>query len=458
MIAALALITFSLLLGVHLSHRSPLLATIARADASETRTGSPTSLVRADARVDSCLETDWDHPAAALAAPGIITICSVDRANRDRSPSWLMQSRAMARPLVSDHGIVGISKATGRWEGVRAPYWWQSAMVLDDLIRFWQTTHSRSVANQQLLATIYRDNIDHAHGDFIDRWSDDTAWWGITWLAAARYEQTLGDSVQAREFLATAEADAASITAQPKSCGGIEWEPGYPANTISNSEYITLEARLATTLAQPGRLQDRAMADQDRQLALSDYHWLRGSGLINLTTGAVADTDNSACQAINGPLDYTEGETIAALAALSASTGNQRYSDQAQRFISYLLDPDHHLIARSDILAESCELVSPHCYKIRRWRDLAAYKSVVIDAIGDWQAVTDSSRYNWWLQDQALFVTSDAAKSSCHQRCLISMYWAHPTPHHSVIRPSAASQASGLAALTAAIGAPVARF
>jgi hypothetical protein len=68
---------------------------------------------------------------------------------------------------------------------------------------------------------------------------DDTGWWALAWLAAARYELIVRrDDADAIRFLAVSEWDADYIARQPRRCGGIVWRLGTPPDTVANAEYI----------------------------------------------------------------------------------------------------------------------------------------------------------------------------------------------------------------------------
>jgi hypothetical protein len=87
--------------------------------------------------------------------------------------------------------------------GWKAPQWWQSALSFTALARYLQQTRSTQVAYQELVDETYALNIvkpgTREPRNFANQFMDDTAWWGIGWLAAVRYELTVRhDAARAR--------------------------------------------------------------------------------------------------------------------------------------------------------------------------------------------------------------------------------------------------------------------
>jgi hypothetical protein len=111
--------------------------------------------------------------------------------------------------------------------------------------------HDTNPIYQQVLVSTYERNVyrqrSPAPRDFALKFMDDTAWWGLAWLDASRYELAQRhDAAPAAKFLAVAEYDARYIAAQPKSCGGIPWERGCPPDTVTSAEFIGLTAGLSS--------------------------------------------------------------------------------------------------------------------------------------------------------------------------------------------------------------------
>src|SRR5207245_6444604 len=102
-------------------------------------------------------------------------------------------------------------------------------------VRYLERTHSTSPAYERSIRLLYSHNVvrpnTHAPLDFANWFSDDTGWWGVAWLEAAKYEiRVRHDSVEAAKFLEVAEWEANFLGQQPKSCGGIQWGMGKPPN------------------------------------------------------------------------------------------------------------------------------------------------------------------------------------------------------------------------------------
>lgn len=91
---------------------------------------------------------------------------------------------------------------------------------------------------------------------------DDTAWWGMGWLDAARHEVTVRHDVSdADRYLSLAEADASYIYSRPRPCHtqGIEWQVDYPADAIANEEFVAYAAQLSAP--SPARREPSQSAD-----------------------------------------------------------------------------------------------------------------------------------------------------------------------------------------------------
>jgi hypothetical protein len=170
-----------------------------------------------------------------------------------------------------DGSVVGWLASTGLWsrpyhpKGMppnwKAPQWWQSALSFTTLVRYLQQTHSTQAAYQQLIAHTYSLNISlpgtHEPYNFANQFMDDTAWWGMGWLDAARYEVTVRrDTSDADRYLSLAEADVRYIYSRPRPCHtqGIEWQVDYPPDAIANEEFVAYAAQLSALRSASGAL------------------------------------------------------------------------------------------------------------------------------------------------------------------------------------------------------------
>lgn len=370
-----------------------------------------------------------------------------------------------------DHSAVGWDPGSGLWtreyrpigvaRGWRAPWWWQSALALGSLTRYLTQTRDDAPFYRALIADTYAAGVrmpgtDSPH-DFANQFMDDTAWWGIAWLQAARYELVVvHDVATARRYLAVAEWDARHIERSPRACGGIEWQVRYPTDTITNAEFISLTARLAQVLDGPGPLHDPVAArgwlsDGTRALA-----WLERSGLIHPGRGTVADAMTARCRVVGGPVDYTEGEVADALVQIGRASGEFVYLDQAAAFINRVLDPSLGMLG-GGILQQPCESANGLCAQNPHAYDSAAYKGLFVASVLDWSQATGATTYDGFLEQQASAVLANSAgngfvRSSCAtpERCQLGFYWSRRVPPSRLpILDTAGTQESGLTALTA---------
>lgn len=168
-------------------------------------------------------------------------------ARRPRTGSPPAFSIAARRGIVEliggggDDSPVAWDPKRGLWWSKNSPaHWWQSALGLRTLVRYLERTGNTNPVYQQLILAIYSRNVLTPHADattnFVNRFLDDTAWWGLAWLEAAKYElRYRHDLSDTATFLGLAEWDANAVADAPKRCGGIEWERGYPPDTIATA-------------------------------------------------------------------------------------------------------------------------------------------------------------------------------------------------------------------------------
>lgn len=346
-----------------------------------------------------------------------------------------------------------------------SPYWWQSALDLRALIHYLQVTHDSNPVYQRVIVQTYQRNIRRPGTpvplNFGNKFMDDTAWWGLAWLEAARYELSVrGNRALASRFLKVAAWTANYIWQQPRPCNqpGIEWETGFPADTITNAEFIALAGELAQFLQRPGPFQDTAAASTWTTRAWQILWWLRHVNLANIHTGHVYDGYSSACRIIGGSLVYTEGEMADALVQLGLATGQRFYFAQAKRFIDYAFKPRSRMIA-GGVLQQPCEAEAQRCLNLITLADSTVYKGLYVAAVADWQAATGSHSYDDFLRRQGQAVIENAASNGSRATncqtphdCQLAFYWARPiSPASQPVTPG--SQFSGLEALTSALAA-----
>jgi hypothetical protein len=365
-----------------------------------------------------------------------------------------------------DSSPVSWDPDTGLWdyvpsaEGLHAPTWWQSALVMDAVVRYASAFHVTNPEIQNLLETVYRLNVSKpgtsAPQDFEDVFMDDTAWWGIAWVDAARYEErVLHDDSEAAAFVKVAEAIARWLEAQPKRCGdaSIPFRDGYTPNTITDAEFVDLVAQLGQMRSR-GPLADPRLAREWTSDAQQTLHWLESVKLINVSTGGLYRTEDNHCRPVGQPQTYTEGEVAAALVQMGTLTHHPAYIAQAATFINRVLEPGHGMLANG-VLQEQCEAKAHEC--LGHSYNITIYKGLFDDAVADWTQATHSTTYDSFLHAQAQAVIRNAtgvANDHCATAttCQLSLYWARRVPvDHEPLVTTAGSQASGLSALVNAL-------
>jgi hypothetical protein len=380
----------------------------------------------------------------------------------------LVASRAVAELIGSgDHSKVAWDPKRGLWWSANInAHWWQSALALRTLVRYLEHTGNTDPIFQHIILGTYEHNILTPHADattnFVNKYMDDTVWWGLAWLEAAKYELRYRHDVDhAATFLRLAEWDATAVQNDPKRCGGIEWEIGYPPDTVTSAEYIALTAELYQ-LRSTGTFADSQLAAQWLSEARSTLDWLVTSRLVNLSAGTVFDKLNGTCSKLIGtPMTYTEGQVAEALVQLGIALHDRSYFAEANRFLKYTISPWSGLVNHG-ILQEACESWNGMCENSHRAYDLPSYKGIFVQAVYDWSVATGSSAYRSFLLAQAQAVLHNALSdgdrpSECRtpSGCQFGFHWALPVaPIASRIGVTAATQTSAVDALTAVLPGP----
>lgn len=348
-----------------------------------------------------------------------------------------------------------------------SPYWWQSALELRALIAYLTATHDSNPVYQQIIEQTFQKNINRPGTpvpvNFGNKFMDDTAWWGLAWLDAARYELNVrGDQALAAKYLNVAKWVANYVWSQPRPChqAGIEWESGSPSNTDTNAEFIALAGGLASLLRQPGPFQDAAAARTLSNRGWQILWWLRHVDLANVHTGHVYDSYDATCKIVGGATVYTEGEMADALVQMGLATGQHSYFWEAGQFINYAFKPQSQMIYNG-VLQQPCEAQAQRCLNLDSVHDSVVYKGLFVAAVADWEAATGSHVYDGFLQRQGQAVIDNAASNgteltNCQtpHDCQLGFYWARPiSPEDTGLNLTPGSQYSGLEALTAALTA-----
>ncbi len=357
---------------------------------------------------------------------------------------------------------------TGLWGGHLVSHWWQSAMAMRTLVRYLNATHNTNPGFQTILMRTYTRELFNpfaiASPYFVNMFGDDTAWWGLAWLEAAKWELNVRhDVASATRFVKLAEYDADYIAKQPKACGGgVEWKIGYPPDTVTNAEYATLVAALYSFTNGPGPVHN---ADASRWLAEAQttIAWLENKHLINARTGTVRDTLNPTCkQLLAGGITYTQGQVADALVQLGVALHDSRYFKQADAFLKWSLSKKSGEVSGQGIIQEPCERNRDACTGDPTALDVISWKGILVEAISDYTTATGSPEYRQFLLHQAHVIVDNAISDGNNQpgncdtpaTCQFVFYWAWPLSPVRSGFVDHATQMDALDALTAALAIP----
>lgn len=361
-----------------------------------------------------------------------------------------------------DHSFLSWNPSTGLWGGHTKPNWWQSALTLMTLIDYAERSHSASPSYQRVLSRLYEYNIHKVRPSarhFANEFMDDTAWWGLAWLQASKYELYYRhDPGDAARFLGVAEWDARYINAVPKQCGGIRWAVNRPPDAVTSAEFIALAAELTSYRNSPGPFHDPQKASIWLADASAALAWLEQTRLVNLRAGTVIDGLTASCQRTGGAMTYTEGQMADALVQLGNAVHDPTYYAYAAHFLRYALTPGSGLSFHG-ILQERCERRRGRCDHLGYRLDLTAYKGVFVKAVSDWSAATHSNAFSSFLRAQAVAVLNNAVRApngtpghcKTPQSCQFAFSWTGRKP--APIGVTVGAQVSAIDALTAVLPA-----
>lgn len=269
---------------------------------------------------------------------------------------------------------------TGWWPSS----WWNSAAALTALTDRGDHQYDWIIArtfdqNRGTFAAGQR-STDPIEGNFISRAIDDSAWWGLAWVAA--YDHT-GD--QRYLAMATTIANYVYQYWDPGTCGGGVWwdrERTYK-NAVTNGLYLRLAASIHRRT--PG---DTVWLERTRTAAT----WYLNSGLIN-SSNLVNDGLTQDCRN-NGQTvwTYNQGLAIGGLVEAWRATGDSTLLDAARR----LADAAITGLTVDGILTESCDIGSNTCDDNQK-----QFKGVFSRYLADLAAVTGTPAYQAFAQRQA---------------------------------------------------------
>ncbi|MFD5831395.1 glycoside hydrolase family 76 protein [Lentzea sp. NPDC060358] len=302
--------------------------------------------------------------------------------------------------------------------------WWNSATtltaVLDSGVRDHDWVIARTFDVNRGTFAAGRRGTDPVEGDFISRSIDDSAWWGLAWVAA--YDRT-GD----QRYLATATTIANYVHQHwdTRTCGGGVWwdrEHTYK-NAVTNGQYLRLTASISRRT--PG---DTVWSQRARTAA----DWYLGSGLIG-SAGLVNDGLTGDCRN-NGQTvwTYNQGLGIGGFVEVWRLTGDTRYLDASRRLADSAISGA--VLTRDGVLTESCDPTAS-CDDNQK-----QFKGIFMRFLKDLARATGSGAYRQYAARQADSVwTNDRdALNRIGQR------WAGGSPNQADWR----TQASGLDAVS----------
>ncbi|MDN3355823.1 glycoside hydrolase family 76 protein [Actinomadura sp. DC4] len=293
--------------------------------------------------------------------------------------AWARPAPARAS-AAADALMYSYDPYTGWWPSS----WWNSAAALTALTGRRDHQYDWVIArtfdqNKGTFAAGQRSS-DAIEGNFVSRAIDDSAWWGLAWVAA--YDQT-GD--QRYLTMATTIANYVNQYWDTGTCGGGVWwdrERTYK-NAVTSGLYLRLAASIHRRT--PG---DTVWLQRTRTAAT----WYLNSGLINganlVNDGLTADCRN------NGQTvwTYNQGLAVGGLAEAWRATGDTSLLDAARR----LADAAITGLTRTGILTESCDVGQGTCDDNQK-----QFKGILSRYLADLEAATGTASYQSFAVKQA---------------------------------------------------------
>ncbi|GLY50459.1 glycosyl hydrolase [Lentzea sp. NBRC 102530] len=348
---------------------------------------------------------------------GAVRACGREAAHQEGScTAWARpvptRARAAADALVDDY-----EPYTAWWRSS----WWNSATtltaVMDSGIRDYDWLIARTFDVNRVPFAAGQRGTDPIEGDFISRSIDDSAWWGLAWVAA--YDHT-----QDRRYLTMATTIAAYVHQywDTRTCGGGVWwdrERTYK-NAVTNGQYVRLTASIHRRTSGDTVWLQRARTAAD---------WYLASGMIN-ASGLVNDGITQDCRN-NGQTvwTYNQGLGVGGLTEVYRATGDAKYLTAARR----LADSAITGLTRDGVLTESCDAAAT-CDDNQK-----QFKGIFMRYLNDLGKVTNAEAYRRFARQQsdAVWAADRDALNRIGQR------WSGGTPNQRDWR----TQASGLNAV-----------
>ncbi|MGI5499740.1 glycoside hydrolase family 76 protein [Lentzea sp. CA-135723] len=348
---------------------------------------------------------------------GAVRACGREAAHQEGScTAWARPAPSRAR-AAADALLYDYEPYTAWWQSS----WWNSATtltgVMDSGLRDYDWVIARTFDVNRVPFAAGQRSTDPIEGDFISRSIDDSAWWGLAWVAA--YDHT-----QDRRYLTMATTIATYVHQywDTRTCnGGVWWdrERTYK-NAVTNGQYVRLTASIHRRT--PG---DTVWLQRARTAA----DWYLASGMIN-STGLVNDGITQDCRN-NGQTvwTYNQGLGIGGLTEVYRATGDAKYLTAAKR----LADSAITGLTRNGVLTESCD-PNANCDDNQK-----QFKGIFMRYLNDLYKATNAEAYQRFARQQSdtVWASDRDALNRIGQR------WSGATPNQRDWR----TQASGLNAV-----------
>ncbi|WP_439657404.1 glycoside hydrolase family 76 protein [Lentzea sp. HUAS TT2] len=351
---------------------------------------------------------------------GAVRACGREAGHQEGScTAWARPVPSRAR-AATDALMYSYDPSTAWWP----TSWWNSATtlsaVMDTGIRDYDWVVARTFDVNRVPFAAGQRSTDPIEGNFISRSIDDSAWWGLTWVAA--YDHT-GD----QRYLAMATTIASYVHQywDTRTCGGGVWwdrERTYK-NAVTNGQYLRLTAAIHRRTPGDSTWLQRARTAAD---------WYLASGMVG-ASGLVNDGLTGDCRN-NGQTvwTYNQGLAIGGFTEVWRATGDTRYLDTARRLAdSAIASP---VLVRGGVLTESCDVGSSSCDDNQK-----QFKGIFVRYLNDLARATSSATYQRFARQQSDSVWT-ADRDALNR---IGQRWAGGTPNQQDWR----TQASGVNAV-----------
>ena len=360
--------------------------------------------------------TSYDNPKLCLSVPRLYNLdkqLTVSTCTGASSQKWTIQPYrhvTAIKPAIAALQSLYNNQAGSPSRGLfcsgntSSSCWWESANELDNIINYTEQTGNYQYANDIAITFNYsKREFRNSIGPFLDRYNDDDAWWGLTWLNA--YSLTGNTS-----YLKTAENIFSYIQKNgwTSQCNGgvYQFNGGLGANglpatkdDIANSLYITLASRLYQATRNNAYLQGSSGA-------IAAANWFLNSGMIVRSgpmTGLVNDnlinpnTKNGPCGvADTNKSTYNQGQIIDALANLYSITHNKTYLSTAQEIASAVINDISNsnppLIDKNGVLTETC-VGAPYNCSLSKEPPFLQWKGNVMRGMSCLNAISPNNSY-----------------------------------------------------------------